>query len=201
MKKLFQSLAVLALFSFTPADTLLTATERKFAADQLNKSQEFMLKTMKGLSAAQLNFKSSPTSWSVIECAEHIAISEGLIWGMVDGGMKPPADPAKRGEVKMSDDAVIKAITDRSNKVKTSEAFVPSNKFGSLDGIMKEFSSKRKSHIDYVNATKDDMRNHYAQTPFGVMDTYQVVLFMSGHTERHTKQMLEVMADPNFPKK
>jgi hypothetical protein len=201
MKKLLVSLAMLTLFSFKLADASMTADERKFAAEQLTKSRELMLNTIKGLSPAQLNFKPSPESWSVAECAEHIAISEGNIWGMVDGALKPAADPSRRGEVKMSDDAVIKAITDRSHKVKTGEAFVPSGRFGSMDGILKEFNAKRKSHLDYMNTTQDDLRNHYAQTPFGVMDAYQVVLFMSGHTERHTRQMQEVMADANFPKK
>jgi hypothetical protein len=201
MKKPVILLAVLALFSFRAAESTLTPAERKFATEQLTKSQEFMQKTVKGLSPAQLNFKSSPESWSVAECAEHIALSESLIWGMVDGALKPPADPSKRGEVKLADEAVIGMITDRSHKVKTGEAFVPSNKFGSMDGILKEFNAKRKGHIDYVNTTKDDLRNHYAQTPMGTMDAYQVILFMSGHTERHTKQMEEVIADPNFPKK
>jgi hypothetical protein len=201
MKKLVLSLAVLTLFSFKLADVSLTADERKFAAEQLTKSRDLVLKTVKGLSPAQLNYKPTPESWSVAECAEHIAISEGNIWGMVDGALKPAADPSRRAEVKMSDDAVINAITDRTHKVKTGEAFVPSGKFGSIDGILKEFNAKRKSHFDYMNTTQDDLRNHYAQTPFGTMDAFQVVLFMSGHCERHTKQMQEVMADANFPKK
>ncbi len=201
MKKLVLSLAVLTLFSFKLADTSLTADERKTAAESLAKSRDFMLKTLKGLSPAQLNFKPSPEAWSVAECAEHIAISEGNIWGMFEGAMKPAADPARRAEVKLADDAILKAITDRTHKVKTGETFVPSGKFGSMDGILKEFNAKRKSHLNYVNATQDDLRNHYAQTPFGTMDAYQVILFMSGHTERHTLQMQEVMTNPDFPKK
>ncbi len=49
--------------------------------------------------------------------------------------------------------------------------------------------------------TEDDLRNHYAKFPFGVMDSYQVLLFMSAHTERHIYQIEEVKADPNLPKK
>jgi hypothetical protein len=32
------------------------------------------------------------------------------------------------------------------------------------------------------------------------LDAYQFLLFISAHSDRHTKQMLEVKADPNFPK-
>ena len=33
------------------------------------------------------------------------------------------------------------------------------------------------------------------------LDGIQWVLFIAAHSERHTAQMLEVKADPNFPKK
>jgi hypothetical protein len=33
------------------------------------------------------------------------------------------------------------------------------------------------------------------------LDAYQWVLYLSAHSERHTKQILEVKADPSFPKK
>ena len=34
---------------------------------------------------------------------------------------------------------------------------------------------------------------------FGKADAYQWLLFISAHTERHTKQLLEVKANPNWP--
>ncbi len=201
MKKLILSLAVLALISFKTADTTLSAEERKFAIDHLTQSKEHLLKSIKGLSADQLNFKASPTSWSVAECAEHIAISEGMIWGMVEGGLKQPANPDKRSEVKMSDAQIVGMITDRTNKVKTQEMFEPSNKFGSHDAAVKDFVLKRDTHLEYVKTTQDDLRNRYSTLPFGTIDTYQVILFLSSHSERHVKQIEEIMANANFPKK
>jgi hypothetical protein len=37
-------------------------------------------------------------------------------------------------------------------------------------------------------------------SPLGKLDGYEFLLFTGAHSERHTKQMLEVRADPNFPK-
>jgi len=34
----------------------------------------------------------------------------------------------------------------------------------------------------------------------GTLDGYQWILLISGHERRHTLQILEVKADPNFPK-
>ena len=104
-----------------------------------------------------------------------------------------------RSEVKMSDDDVIGLIQNRDQKVKTRPDLVPTNRFGSYDESLTEFKEKRKSNMKYVKSTEDDLRNRYFDFPFGKVDSYQIVLFMSGHTKRHTDQIKEVMASAGFP--
>src|SRR5688500_19224949 len=135
----------LLLMNFKPVTPALTSSERKFAIDYLTSTKKDLLKSIKGLSQEQLNFKSSPESWSIAECVEHIAISETNLFGMIQGTLKEEANPEKRKEVKLSDLDVFNAITDRSHKVKTREAFVPTGKFGSHEATIKEFLAKRDS--------------------------------------------------------
>ncbi|HEV8511827.1 MAG TPA: DinB family protein [Cyclobacteriaceae bacterium] len=201
MKKLFLPLVALLLCNFNIAETPLTDQERKFALDHLAQSKEKFLSAIKGLSKEQLNFKSSPESWSVAECAEHIATTESSLFGAVEGALKNPIDASKRSELKMSDDEVLKMITDRSHKVKTNEKFVPSGKYGDIDGITKEFTAKRDAHIEFVKSTKEDFRDRVVTFPYASFDSYQVIVFMSGHTLRHTAQIEEVKANAAFPKK
>ncbi len=53
---------------------------------------------------------------------------------------------------------------------------------------------------EYLKTTPD-LRAHAADSPMGVkLDGYEWILLIAGHSERHTKQILEVKADPNFPK-
>lgn len=197
--KLLLLIPVLLLMSFNYAG--LTNSERDFAVKHLQESKANLLNKVKGLSEAQLNFKASPESWSIAECVEHIAISENMIWGMAQGALKAEADPAKHSEVKMTDDGIIGMITNRDQKVKTQEPFEPKNTFGSYKETLKAFTTTRDEHIGYVKKTSDDLRNHYNEFPFGLVDTYQTILFMSGHTKRHTAQIEEVMANANYPKK
>src|SRR6267154_4993013 len=100
MKKLILPLVALLLCNFNLADTPLTDQERKAALDHLKMSKEKFLASFKVLSKEQLNFKSSPESWSVAECAEHLAIAETNLFGMVEGCLKNPADPASRSDLK-----------------------------------------------------------------------------------------------------
>ena len=53
--------------------------------------------------------------------------------------------------------------------------------------------------MEFVSSTDADLRNHYAQLPFGTIDAYQALLFISGHTERHILQIVEVMENDDFP--
>ena len=199
MKKLILPIVVLTVLAFGVVKSTLTDAEREFAVKEMTKSHDHFLNSVDGLSEAQLKYKITDDSWSIAECAEHIAISENMIFGMLQATLANEADPSKRSEVKVSDEQLIAMIEDRSNKVKTGEAFEPSGKYGSFEETVAEFKSKRKEHIDYVKSTQDDLRNRYQQLPFGTVDAYQILLFMSGHTERHIKQMEEVMDDEDFP--
>ena len=200
MKKIILPIALFALLGFAVISVGLSDAERKMAVEELAKTKDRLNSTVEGLSSAQLNFKATPDSWSVAECIEHLAISENNIGGMLQGALQTPADPTKRDSVAMPDEKLMAIITSRDQKVKTSEAFEPSGKFGSYEETVKAFNEKRDAHIDYLKTTEDDLRNHYGQLPFGTIDGLQILLFMSGHTERHVKQMEEVMAHADFPK-
>ena len=200
MKKIILPIVMLALLSFGIIDSKLTDAERELAASEMAASKDQLLHSLEGLSENQLNFKNDPTSWSVAECVEHLAISESMIFGMLQSTLESPADASRRSEVKMTDEMILAAISDRTNKVKTSKPFEPSGKFGSYEATLKEFVSKRDEHIAYVKSTQDDLRNRYQELPFGVVDSFQILLFMSSHTERHIKQIHEIMQSKNFPK-
>ncbi len=52
----------------------------------------------------------------------------------------------------------------------------------------------------FIETTKDDLRHHFAQTPLGMLDAYQLLLFLNAHTMRHIAQIKELTARPEFPK-
>ncbi|MFY0592047.1 DinB family protein [Roseivirga sp.] len=183
------------------AQTEISKEEKAVVIKYLKETQNDMIKVLKGLSEAQLNFKPDAGSWSVAECLKHITISESALWGnFVTGAMATAADPSRRGEVQMTDDQIMGLIESREQKVKTFPPFEPNNKPESVKDVLKEFKSLRAEHIKFVKKTNADLRNHYGTLPFGTVDTYQAILFMAGHTKRHTDQMKEVMANASFPK-
>jgi hypothetical protein len=199
MKRIGIVVLTLAFFGFGLSSLKLSDEDREKAIAHLKETKENMMSTSEGLSDEQLQYKASPESWSIAECVEHLAISENAIFEMVPGAVQETADMSRRSEVTMSDEQLLDMITSRAQKVKTSEAFEPSGKFGDFEETLEAFTDKREENIAYVENTEDDLRNHYAELPFGTVDAYQVILFMSGHTARHTKQIEEIKEDPGFP--
>ena len=185
--------------SFNIKTTELTDAERKFAVDHLNQTRTDLIASVKGLSEAQLNFKPAPDRWSVLECVQHIAITSPAIFGFAQSALKTPNDSGFKSS--FTDEQFIKMMEDRSHKVQTAEQFKPVHSpYETLDETLEAFNRGRDSVITYVQTTKDDLRGHIAVMPFGKADAYQVILMVSAHTNRHTQQLNEVKADPNFPK-
>ena len=199
MKKTILLLFGMILAVSVTSQTTITEEERKKALDHLKQTQKELVSLVSSLSDNQRNFKASEDSWSIAECLEHIAISENNIFQMVKGGLQADSDPSKRAEVVMTDDQILGLITSRDQKVKTRKEFEPTNSFGGFESTLKTFKERRKSNIKFLKSTDADLRNHYVQFPFGLIDTYQGILFMSGHTKRHTDQIREIMEDGEFP--
>lgn len=203
MKTSFSILLLLILTSFSSIKTAeLTKADRDFIVKYYTESRDNVLKAVKGLTPEQANFKPAEDKWSVTGCVEHMILSENMLWSMVDESLKKPADPSRSSEVKVTDDNVLNGITDRTNKVKTFDALEPKGTYPTLSATTKAFKDLRNDHIAFLKKTPEDLRNHFVETQFmGTMQSYQMLLFIAAHTNRHLKQIEEVKADPNFPKK
>jgi len=90
-------------------------------------------------------------------------------------------------------------VPDRSHKAQAPEPLKPTNRFGSPAAAQKHFVESRAATEEYLKSTPG-LRAHLGDSPLGKLDGYEFVLFTAAHSERHTKQMLEVKADPGFPK-
>jgi len=184
------------------ASTPLTPQEREFALSQFETTRANFLKSIAGLSQKQWTFKPAPDRWSVAEVAEHITVSESTIMGLIQKQiMTSPAAPEKREQVKGKDQMLLQRMPDRSHKAQAPEMLRPTGRWATQADLTKAFEDARKSNMDYIRTTNDDLRDHFFDHPaFGTLDGYQWLLLISAHSARHTAQIEEVKADPNFPK-
>ena len=179
----------------------LDQAKRKVLLDHLDKSSSEFIASVKGITPAQWNYKPAPEVWSIAECAEHIALSEDLLRDMVEKKiLAGAASPERIAERKAADDKVLKMITDRSFKAKAPEPLKPTGKFPTPEVAVQKFQESRKKTIALAKSN-DELREHAGPHPaFKELDAYQWLLYLSGHTMRHTAQIQEVKAGAGYPK-
>lgn len=198
MRSILSVCVTLALAAPALAQPASAQKERSAAVKYLEETRAAFLKSIAGVSEAQWKFKASPTSWSIAEVAEHIAISEGTILGLITTQMlKAPAPKPGEG---IADEKLIAGITDRSQKAQAPEMLKPVNKWATKEALVKAFNADRDKTIEWVKTTPEDLRAHAAPHPmFGPLDVHQWVLLLAGHSARHTSQIEEVKTAAGYP--
>jgi hypothetical protein len=198
---LVAGLSTVSVWAQSAAPTL-TPEERESALKSFQTTRDNFLKSITGLSQKQWTFKPVPDRWSVAEVAEHITVSESSLSGLVEKQiMTSPAAPEKREQVKGKDELILQRVPDRSHKAQAPEFLRPTGRWATEADLTKAFEESREATMDYIRTTNDDLRDHFFDHPvFGTLDGYQWLLLISSHSARHTAQIEEVKADPNFPK-
>ena len=199
MKKLPLLFSVLLCFAALASSQTLTQADRDKGVQYLEQTRDGVVASVKGLSDAQMNFKAAPDRWSVAQTLEHIALAEDFIFqNITDKIMKAPAGAANRDTAKI-DAMVLAMIPDRSHKAQAPPPLVPTGHQTPAENL-DHFLKSRARTIAFLQSTPG-LREHVADSPLGQpLDAYEWLLFISAHSERHTKQIEEVKADPNFPK-
>ncbi len=181
--------------------------ERDQAMSHLHATRKQVLDLIAPLSEAQLKFKAAPERWSILECAEHITETEVMLRGLIQAAAKKaPVDDAKRESRKAQEadrmKGLITAMTDRSKRASAPGEIQPKGKYTSKDAVVAAFKERRDDTIKWVETTPDDLRGKFFKTgPTSENDLYEMIFFISAHSERHLLQMKEVMAAAGFPKR
>lgn len=178
-----------------------TQQERDSLSKHLDQTRQAFVASISGVSDAQWTFRAAPDRWTIAEVAEHIAISESTILQIVtDKIMKGPAVP--KNPDPLSDEKLLAGLLDRTSKFQAPEMLKPTNRWATRDALVKDFLAAREKTALYVKTTTDDLHGHGAPHPvFKMLDGYQWVVLLSGHSARHTAQIEEVKASAGYPAK
>jgi hypothetical protein len=188
-------------------DPKVTSTELDHARLYLQQTQIGVVGATKGLSQAQWKFKPAADRWSIAEIVEHMVVAQELILGPIREQLAKAPVISERDN-KHVDAIVENQIPDRTSKFQAPEILRPTGRWTpavAMDRLSKNYAQL----LEYLEKTPD-LRQHAVDAPplkavskgeYETMDGYQWILTAAAHTERHTKQILEVRADANFPAK
>jgi DinB superfamily len=198
MKKMILLLCAAACFGPAVFAQALSQADRDKGIAYLEQTRNAIVVDVKDLTPAQWSFKPAPDKWSVALTLEHIAVAEDYLFQLVTNNvMKAPAGAPDRDVAKF-DAMVMAMVPDRTNKRQAPPELVPNGRWAPNEAL-DHFLASRARTIEFMRTTPD-LRQHVMDSPLGPLDAYEWLLFIAAHSERHTKQILEIEASPGFPK-
>lgn len=183
-----------------PAKVVFTEKDRESVLKYLDETKAEYVKQLTGISDAQLNFRSGEGRWTIGEIAEHITVVEQALFGMMtapNASKKFASDDLPR----IADMTIKLAITNRGTKFTAPEQVRPNGRWKTVADLLANFEKTRATTIDFIKNNKTDLRSTFVQSPMGMIDTAQGIVFISGHADRHLAQLREVKADAKYPTK
>ena len=181
----------------SPAAGEITPLERQRLVAHLEMTGRWLIDEVSTLSQAQLEFRSAPGTWSILEVLEHLVVVGPIYWNDLQKALK--AAPGSGRPVTNRDADILWYGIDRTNR---EAAIAPENPPGKLRDLPAGLDAYRTQHarlLHYAKTTKDDLRGHVVERQGS--DAYQWALLISTHEQRHILQIREIKTDPKFPTK
>lgn len=183
----------------------LTSSELDRARLFLEQTKAGLTGATQGVSGAQWNFKPAPDRWSIAENLEHVVLVLEHVLGPIREKLDqaPASASADRPAV---DDLVIHNFPSRLRKFTSPDSVRPSGRWTlseALDRLHQGYA-RLAQYLESTPGLRERVVDSaplraVSQGKYETMDGYQWALAAAAHAERHTKQILEVKADPGFP--
>ena len=170
-----------------------TEVDKATLLETLRKGEEAFLHSVAGVSEATCRLRSAEDRWSVLECAEHVAVAEEVMLGLVTGERK-----LRNAEEPRRDGRILRSGIDRSMRFNASAQSRPRGRFSTLAEAVAYFRAVRERTLRLVEETSEDLRATEVMHPHpvvGVISTYECLLLMGSHAQRHALQIEEVIGE------
>jgi hypothetical protein len=176
------------------ADPLSDGDRNRLLA-HLRMTEGWLTAEVEGLTPAQLRYRTTPESWTIMDVVEHLAVAEPQYWQQVQKSLERPVVQGYRPEA--TDAEILWYGIDRSHRQKTGDARVPAGKYAEVKDSLAAFRTLRATMVEQAKTTRDDLRGRALVD--GNMDVYQWFLMISSHAQRHVLQIREIKESPGYP--
>ena len=184
----------------------LTAHEQEVADLYVKQTLDGVAGAIKWLTLKQWNFAPQPGAWSPALIVDHlIFVFERVLGPLREQLMNTPEIPAD-SDCATVDSIIIHQFPSRLKKLPAPSFAMPSGRFASVSEALEVchlLRSRAEQHLRIPG-----LRNHALEAmpiklitdgAYTMLDGYQWLLAATAHAERHTKQILEVKSNANFP--
>jgi hypothetical protein len=157
----------------------------------LVRGQRVLLDAVSGVTEELALRAPAPGRWSVLECVEHVAVSEDYLFGQIATShvLEVPMINKQR-------ESLIMAVgLDRVPKIQSPDVGKPAQRFSTLAQAVEHFQATRKRTLLFVETCTEDLRSKITWHPIiGTVNCYETLLMIAAHPHRHAKQIEEIKA-------
>jgi hypothetical protein len=189
---LFAAAALSAAVSLGAAE--ITDQERQRLVAHMEMTGSWLIDEVASLSPAQLEFRRTPGSWSILEVLDHLVLVGPIYWKDLQTALQGPASGRPRTN---TDEDILWYGIDRTYRETAVPAERPKGQVRDLKAGLEAYRKQHAQLLQYVKTTKDDLRSRVVERQGS--DAYQWALLISTHEQRHILQIREIKADPKFP--
>lgn len=176
-----------------------TAADLERAAGYLADARERVAREVAGLTPAQWQFQPAPERWSIAHVLEHLAAVEQRCVDLVVPALREaPAPPSDHPGPEL--DARLRAeAPSRTRRIEAPARLRPTGHIAPEEAL-RRFVAARAQLLAFARNPEINLRRHGLPHPaFGLLDGYQWLLALAGHSLRHADQIAELKAEANFP--
>lgn len=190
-------LVILVVASIASASAApLSDGDRQRLLTHLRLTEGWLTTEVEGLTPAQLRYRMTPETWTIVDVVEHLAIAEPQYWQQLQRSLERPAVQGYKPDATDAD--ILWYGIDRSRRQKTGEARVPGGKYADVKDSLAAFRALRATMLELATGTTEDLRGRALVE--GNMDVYQWFLMISSHAQRHVLQIREIKESPGYPR-
>ena len=169
----------------------MEANEKAEILRALERGQEAFLDTLSAITGDLATKSPGAGRWSVLECAEHVAISEEFLFSQVTQATRsdvPLINPEREA-------GILARGADRTTAFASPEVGRPAGRFSTLADAVQHFLASRELTVRFVESCDEDLRSRLTAHPLlGPINCYEALLLMAVHPQRHAQQIQEIKA-------
>jgi uncharacterized damage-inducible protein DinB len=166
--------------------------ERRIMLRLLAEGSDALRSAVDGIDGPEAARKPADFSWSVLDCLEHVAVTESALFAGIRNATPagaPQHNPER--EAKISNRAL-----DRGRFIAAPEIVVPAGRFATAAEALAAFQSARAETVRWVETFQDDPRKWLTTHPMvrTPVNCWEMLLMIALHPTRHALQIATTRA-------
>ena len=164
--------------------------EKKEIARILEEGFDALNHALRGIEDETAQLRPRPDAWSILECVEHITLTEAAL--LVRLNQARPADASREDRAREA--RFQELALNRQRRIEAPGPVVSQGKCGTLAEARSQFQAQRAETLRFMDEFPGDLHSWLTIHPLITrqVNCYEMLLLLALHPRRHAQQIEEI---------